>query len=834
MTPGHDLRLVGFAVGMWGACLLALRTPAPTAVAGAVVATGLAVVGARRRWDPRVAAVALAGVGVLLGVVCGLLSTAARTAGRDAEPLATLARTHAAVTADMTVTDDPRPLAGGGPGPATYLIAARLTRLESPGGAVTLDARLLVFASDPQWHGLLPSQRVTATGTLDASRGGDLTAAVLSASGPPTTVDSPSWIQRAAGRLRAGLQRACLPLPPAPGGLLPGLVIGDTSRLDPGLSEQFRTTGLTHLVAVSGANVAIVLGVVLFVARRCRAGPWLSAVVCAVALAGFVVLARPSPSVIRAAAMGGIALVALAVGRSRSAMPALALAVVVGLLIDPALSVDAGFALSVLATGALVLLAPGWRDRLVARGVPPVLAEALAVPAAAQVACGPVIVALSGQVSLVAVPANLLAAPAVAPATLLGVGAALISPLWSDGAGMLAWLAAWPARWLVAIATTGASVPDGALPWPGGAWGALGLAGLTVGLFVAARRPVARRILVAGALAVAVGAVPVRLLASGWPPAGAVVVACDVGQGDALVLPDAPGEAVVIDSGPDPPAVDGCLRRLGVRAVAALVLTHFHADHVGGVTGVLDGRTVAIVVLPTYHEPGTGYRTVLDAVRGRAPVTEAGPGWTLRRGGLELRAIGPTRTLTGTRSDPNNNSLVLRATSHGVSVLLAGDAETEEQGELLADDARDDLRADVLKVAHHGSAYQDPALLDAVAPAVALVSVGADNPYGHPNGGLLAGLARAGVRVLRTDRDGDVAVVATDHGLAVVRARAPPAAVGVATAATNADIADAGRTDESDRMCEPGTDHIGHRHDPRRGPDRRASMAAWQRPMRHV
>jgi competence protein ComEC len=410
-------------------------------------------------------------------------------------------------------------------------------------------------------------------------------------------------------------------------------------------------------------------------------------VVCAVALAGFVVLARPSPSVIRAAAMGGIALVALAVGRSRSAMPALALAVVVGLLIDPALSVDAGFALSVLATGALVLLAPGWRDRLVARGVPPVLAEALAVPAAAQVACGPVIVALSGQVSLVAVPANLLAAPAVAPATLLGVGAALISPLWSDGAGMLAWLAAWPARWLVAIATTGASVPDGALPWPGGAWGALGLAGLTVGLFVAARRPVARRILVAGALAVAVGAVPVRLLASGWPPAGAVVVACDVGQGDALVLPDAPGEAVVIDSGPDPPAVDGCLRRLGVRAVAALVLTHFHADHVGGVTGVLDGRTVAIVVLPTYHEPDTGYRTVLDAVRGRAPVTEAGPGWTLRRGGLELRAIGPTRTLTGTRSDPNNNSLVLRATSHGVSVLLAGDAETEEQGELLADDA---------------------------------------------------------------------------------------------------------------------------------------------------
>ena len=151
---------------------------------------------------------------------------------------------------------------------------------------------------------------------------------------------------------------------------------------------------------------------------------------------------------------------------------------------------------------------------------------------------------------------------------------------------------------------------------------------------------------------------------------------------------------------------------------------------------------------------------------------QPGVGWTLRRGGLELRAIGPTRTLTGTRSDPNNNSLVLRATSHGVSVLLAGDAETEEQGDLLADDDPSDLRADVLKVAHHGSAYQDPSLLAVIHPAVALVSVGAGNPYGHPNAGLMAALTRAGVRVLRTDRDGDAAVVATDHGLAVVTANA--------------------------------------------------------------
>ncbi len=147
--------------------------------------------------------------------------------------------------------------------------------------------------------------------------GGDLTAAVLTATGAPDLAGRPSWPQVVAGRLRAGLQAACHPLPAEPGGLLPGLVIGDTSRLDPGLAEEFRATGLTHLVAVSGANVAIVLGVVLFVVRRCRAGPWLCAVVCGVALLGFVILARPSPSVVRAAAMGAVGLLALVAGRNR-------------------------------------------------------------------------------------------------------------------------------------------------------------------------------------------------------------------------------------------------------------------------------------------------------------------------------------------------------------------------------------------------------------------------------------------------------------------------------------------------------------------------------------
>ncbi|PWU62458.1 competence protein ComEC, partial [Micromonospora globispora] len=248
--------------------------------------------------------------------------------------------------------------------------------------------------------------------------------------GPPAPHGPPPWLQRAAGTLRAGLQRACDPLPDEQGGLLPGLVVGDTSRLTPAVEEDFRATGMTHLNAVSGSNVAIVVGAVLLLARWARAGPRVAVALCGLALIGFVILVRPSPSVVRAATMGAIGLAALAAGRPRAALPALCAAITVLVIVDPELAGDPGFALSVLATAGLLLLAPGWRDALRRRGVPAGLAEALAVPAAAQLTCGPVVAGISGTVSLVAVPANLLVVPAIAPATVLGVAAAVVSPFW--------------------------------------------------------------------------------------------------------------------------------------------------------------------------------------------------------------------------------------------------------------------------------------------------------------------------------------------------------------------------------------------------------------------
>ncbi|WP_239314077.1 ComEC/Rec2 family competence protein [Plantactinospora mayteni] len=789
-----DLRLAGLAVGAWLSALAALQlgtgpTVLVTALAGGTaLALSCRLALAQRpalsrrpdlsRRPARRVPAALDRHGwvvvtVLLGVVCGSVATAARLGVRDAPPVSQLAEARARVDAELVVRDDPRSIGGVVGRPATFLLSARLAWVaEEEGNRVSVPARVLVLATHPGWRGLLPGQRVTATGRLAAPRGGDLTAAVLTVSTPPVLRGTPSWAQRVAGSLRAGLQRACAPLPSEPGGLLPGLVVGDTSRLEPAVEEDFLTTGMTHLTAVSGSNVAIVVGLVLLLARWARAGPWLAAVLCGIALVGFVILARPSPSVVRAGTMGAIGLLALAVGRPRAALPALAGAVTVLVVVDPELAGDAGFALSVLATGGLLLLAPRWRDALRRRGVPAGAAEALAIPAAAQLACAPVVAGLSGTISLVAVPANLLAVPAVAPATVLGVTAAVLSPVWPAGAEGVAWLGGWPAWWLVLVARYGARLPAGTLPWLDGMAGGLLLGALTVALLIATRRPLVRRLVAVVTAAVVVGALPVRMVATGWPPAGWVVAACAVGQGDSLVLPVGAGRAVVVDAGPDPGAVDRCLRRLGVRAVSLLVVSHFHADHVDGVDGVFRGRRVDAVVVPQWPEPAEGRGTVERAAGANGvPVGAVGAGWAYAAGPVALTLLGPPHPIRGTRSDPNNNSLVLRAEVHGVSILLTGDAETEEQQALMDLVPVAQFRADVLKLAHHGSAYQEPAFLDAVRPAVALVPVGVDNGYGHPNAGVLARLSRSGARVLRTDQHGDLAVVGPGGGRLSVAVR---------------------------------------------------------------
>jgi competence protein ComEC len=294
----------------------------------------------------------------------------------------------------------------------------------------------------------------------------------------------------------------------------------------------------------------------------------------------------------------------------------------------------------------------------------------------------------------------------------------------------------------------------------------VGLALALLGLVVAARVRALRRVGIAVVAAVVLVALPVRVVAPGWPPAGWLLVGCAVGQGDAEVLRAGPGSAVVVDSGPEPGPVDACLRRLGVRTVPLLVLSHAHLDHVGGVRGVLAGWPVGAVLTSGYRLPAVGVRALDETARQhRVPVLRAGVGAVYRVGDVRLEVLAPLRRLTGTRSDPNNNSLVLRADLQGVSVLLTGDVEHEGQRLLLASGT--DLRADVLKVPHHGSAFSDPAFLDTVRPRVAVIGVGAGNDYGHPAAAVVARLTRSGARVLRTDLDGDVAVTVSGRYLFV-------------------------------------------------------------------
>src|SRR5439155_11273192 len=245
------------------------------------------------------------------------------------------------------------------------------------------------------------------------------------------------------------------------------------------------------------------------------------------------------------------------------------------------------------------------------------------------------IAGLSASVGLVAVPANLVAVPAVPAATVLGVCAAMLSPVWATGAGYAAWLAGWPARWLVLVARYGAEAPAGNLPWPGGTAGGLLLAAVLLVVVLLGRHPVVRRLACVVAAAAVVGAVPVRLVAGGWPPTGWLMVVCDVGQGDAVVLPAGPGDAVVVDAGPDPAPTDRCLRRLGVHRVVLLVVSHFHADHVGGVAGVFRGRAVGTVLTSGYPEPALGRSEVLTAA-GAVPVSVPAAGATYAVGDVRL------------------------------------------------------------------------------------------------------------------------------------------------------------------------------------------------------
>jgi competence protein ComEC len=344
-------------------------------------------------------------------------------------------------------------------------------------------------------------------------------------------------------------------------------------------------------------------------------------------------------------------------------------------------------------------------------------------------------------------------------ASLLAGLSAMVSPTVGHLAGRIADVPLW---WITWVAEHGARVSGASLTW-GTSPGAIALLCMVSAGLVAALAWVLPRRLPSLALSVLMVVAllhpPGRV---GWPPAGWVMVMCDVGQGDGLVLNAGAGAAVVVDTGPDPVAMSRCLSDLKIRRVSLVVLTHFHSDHVDGLSAILGHYPVGELEVSPYDEPRDRYRTVTAmAEASDVPVTVAVPGEHRRIGQLRWVVLGPTpATRYGVGdggSAPNNASVVMLLRVQGVRILLAGDAEPEEENAILRTGA--DLRVDLLKEPHHGSAGLDPAFLAATHAAVSLISVGADNLYGHPAPEALAWLAELGMAVYRTDRDGDLAVV---------------------------------------------------------------------------
>ena len=352
-------------------------------------------------------------------------------------------------------------------GRGRLMFRARLQQL----GQDKISGRVVVFAPARDFSAVMVGQPVRFRARITRPTRHDLTVAVVNAIGEPTTGRA-GPLYRAAHAVRAAFAataRRVLPVDQA--AMLPALVLGDTSMVTPVTSQEFRTAGLTHLMAVSGANVTIVCGAVLFSARLI--GPRSAVGLAGAALVMFVIVVQPTASVLRAAMMGAIALLGVLSSRRRQAIPALAATVLLLMVAAPHLAVDVGFALSVVATAALVVIAPIWSRRLVASGWPKPLADAVCVAWAAQLVTAPLIAGISGRVSLVSAAANLAVTALIAPITVLGSAAAAVCLFWPAGAQLLIRFTGPEVWWLLRIAHWAAGVPAASVPVPSGVPGVL-------------------------------------------------------------------------------------------------------------------------------------------------------------------------------------------------------------------------------------------------------------------------------------------------------------------------------------------------------------------------
>jgi competence protein ComEC len=654
------------------------------------------------------------------------------------------------VSFSAQVKTDPSKTATG-----NFSFTVRLLHFDTPDKTYSLRTPIRILTKSAIQ--LLPGQRISGTATVLKSKEARV-AALFIVNGAITIQTEPSSWARSLGAIRQGLRDNSGD--GDAGALIPGMVLGDTSKQSPEFKDAMKRSGLTHLVAVSGANFAIVSTFVLWCMQFLIRRKNVRIIATAIALICFIALVRPSPSVLRAAAMAAVLLSAQLGKRGSDSLPALGFAMCAVVLGDPWQARDAGFALSVLATAGLLLLAPQIVEKLPTHKK---LAGALAPPIAAIVFCSPILVSLSGYLSPMSIIANLLAAPVVAPITVLGFIAALVSPIAPWLTEFILFFIRFPAGFITGVAHWVAAFP--VLTIHNGLIGFGFVALILAALFLFKR-----------SLKQSTAVLLIVIFSLGWLqrwPAGDWQVAqCDVGQGDSLVVNLGADRAIVIDVGPEPVAEDKCLKNLGIKEIPLLILSHFHADHVGGLSGLLKGRTVNQVWISNNLEPELHSKLALNSLKS-SQIVRVQKGLTAQVGEVRLKVLWPEATartfeeLPGEGSAINNSSIAVIAQSSDWSLFSAGDLEPPAQHELI------NLvgPVDIYKLSHHGSKYQDEGLMKALSAQIALISVGAKNPYGHPAKESIDSLTRLGTQVFRTDTDGAIAVTASAHHLRVRKSK---------------------------------------------------------------
>jgi len=606
---------------------------------------------------------------------------------------------------------------------------------------------------------LLPGQRFSAQGRIVSSKEARVAALVVIKDDIHILTPPSRWAN-ALGAIRLGLRS--LSGDGNAGALIPGMVLGDTSKQSAEFKDSMKRSGLTHLVAVSGANFALVSAFVLWLMQFLFSKMKFRLSATAISLIAFIALVRPSPSVLRAAAMAAVLLIAQGTKRGRDSLPALGFAMAAVVIVDPWQARDAGFALSVLATAGLLLFAPVLIEKLSSH-MPVKLAQALSPPIAATVFCSPIIVALSGYLAPMSIIANLLAAPFVAPITIVGFIAALFSPFASFISSALIWFIRFPAGAIALIAHWASSFP--VLTLQTGKIGFLIVASFTLLAWLFKKW---FKYIVIFTLIILISITWLQR----WPGGDWQVANCDIGQGDSMVINLGNHRGIVIDVGPDAVAEDRCLKALGIKEIPLLILSHFHADHVAGLPGALKRRTVGQVWVSVNSAPLVESAMAGSALAG-VEMIKAVRGMSSRVGPLTIKVLWPTLSATsfeempGDGSQINNSSIATLITSNEFSIFAGGDLEPPVQ-EILVKDLSP---VDIYKVCHHGSRYQDLAFMSALHPRISIISVGAGNTYGHPAVQTLEALARLGSEVLRTDIDGAIAVQVRNHQFTVRKAK---------------------------------------------------------------